>query len=216
MAIKLLEDYVQTGIVKDFQSPAPNYRFDAEGVPYNFRALAPGHIYTFVSLRERGSDNLPSLDEYQTNPTPGKKPYFDNRPIFVSLGQEGPMEIGLNLKMMPDQLRKNFIRVYLKNTVLPVIENLIDAKGNLLGITERLRSPEINKLLQITRGYARLASDLSSFNFEFLVDKYNREEMRFLKMIDWPDVPKIGESNYVQDKTIVSKTPISYFLTKFT
>jgi hypothetical protein len=216
MAIKLLQDYVQDGIVKDFEQPVPNYRFDTEGIAYNFRALAPGHIYTFVSLRERGADGLPSLDEYQISPTKSKKPYADNRPIFLSLGQEGPMEIGLNLKLMPIQLRKNFIRVYLKNTVLPVIENMVDSKDNLPELTQRLRSPEIKKLLLVDRQYIKLASDLSSFNFEFLVDKYNREEMRFLKMIDWPAVPKLGESEYVQDKTIVSKTPISYFLTKFT
>lgn len=216
MAIKLLSDYVQDGIVKGFEQPVPNYRFDTEGIDYKFRALAPGHIYTFISLRERGADGLPSLDEYQISPTKTKKPYADNRPIFLSLGQEGPMEIGLNLKLMPVQLRKNFIRVYLKNTVLPVIENLVDSKDNLLEIEQRLTSPEIKKLLQVDRQYIKLASDMSSFNFEFLVDKYNREEMRFLKMIDWPAVPKLGESEYVQDKTIVSKTPISYFLTKFT
>mgnify|MGYP003339894948 FL=1 len=216
MISKLLEDYVQTGAASGQDQVSPNYRFEAEGIDYGFSALAPGHIYTFVSLRERDSDSLPSLDEYQVSQTKSKKPYFDNRPIFLSLGKAGPMEIGLNLKLMPVQLRKKFLRNYLKQVVIPIVEKLVDKSGNLLELTERLRSPGINGLLQIDRQYIGQLSGLTGLNFEFLVDKYNREEMRFLKMIDWPAVPKLGESEYVQDKTIVSKTPISYFLTKFT
>ena len=216
MAIKLLQKYAEEGLVPGFLPPGPNYRFDSEAPKVAHRALAPGHIYTFITMREVSSDDVPSLDDYQTGLSKGKKPYYDNRPIFLALGQEGPMEVGLNLKMIPVALRKKFIRTYLKNRIIPALANLVDETGSLIQLDTRLRSPAINSILLTDRSYIKSISGLSGLNFEFLVDKYKREEMRFLSMIDWPDVPKLGEVNYSQDKTVVSKTPISYFLTKFT
>jgi hypothetical protein len=52
----------------------------------------------------------------------------------------------------------------------------------------------------------------SGIKFEFLVDKYNREEMRYLSLIDWPNVPKIGEVNYSRDESIATRSQISDFL----
>jgi hypothetical protein len=34
-------------------------------------------------------------------------------------------------------------------------------------------------------------------------------------MIDWPDVPKIGEVNYSNDPTVVSRSAISDYIKNF-
>lgn len=206
--IKLLEKYVETGSVEGFQQAGPNHRFADEGKLVS--ALIPGHFYTFVQMNPRGNDQLPSLDDWTTG-TVNVKPYFDNWPIFLALDQYG---LGLNIKLIPQPRRRLFIQNYV-SLILPVLANLLEENGDLMPFEKRLRQPEIRPFASINRGRVKdtFLNQLSDRKFDFLVDKYKRDEMRFLKLIDWPHVPRIGEVNYSADPAIATRSPISNYLT---
>jgi hypothetical protein len=211
MAIKLIRDYVQNGTVSNFEMSTPNYRFSDEGV--QVRYIVPGHFYTFIQRTQRGNDDLPSLDDW-TAGLSRSKPYFDNWPIFLALDQYG---LGLNVKLMPSLARRLFLRTYLR-TVLPALERVVDQNGEFLSQEERLRPPLVNPFGSINRDWIRnrILGQLPSIKYEFLVDKYNREEMRYLKLIDWPHVPKIGEANYSTDPAVATRSFISDYLKNLT
>ena len=116
MAIQQIKDYIETGKVENFTQLGPNYRFSEESVQVPI--LIPGHVYTFFTKTVRGNDGLPSLDDYTSGQSNGAKPYIDNYPIFISLGSKGPIEFGLNIKVMPQPLRRKFIQTYLKRILM--------------------------------------------------------------------------------------------------
>lgn len=209
MAIQQIKDYIGTGKVENFTQLGSNYRFDEESIQVPF--LIPGHVYTFIAKTIKGNDGLPSLDDYTTGQSKGIKPYVDNYPIFISLGNSGPIEFGLNIKVMPQQLRRKFIQTYL-NRILPVLSNLTDDKGEFIEYQKRIRQPEMNPFGSVNKKFIMSISPYSGIKFEFLVDKYNRDEMRYLRLIDWPNVPKVGEVNYSRDESIATRSQISDFL----
>jgi hypothetical protein len=209
MAIRQIKEYIETGKVENFTQPVQNYRFSEESLQVPI--LIPGHVYTFVAKTVKGNDGLPSLDDYTSGQSDKVKPYIDNYPIFISLGNRGPIEFGLNLKVMPQPLRRRFIQTYL-NRILPVLSNLTDDKGEFIEYQKRIRQPEMNPFGSVDKNFIMNISPYSGIKFEFLVDKYNREEMRYLRLIDWPTVPKIGEVNYSRDGSIATRSQISDFL----
>ena len=209
MAINKIQEFITSGTVTDFVPDGPNHRFIDESVQVPI--LIPGHVYTFISTTIRGNDGLPSLDDYTAGLSKGIKPYIDNRPIFISLGQEGPFETGLNLKVIPQGLRRRFIRTYLRS-LAPILANLTDSNGEFIDYQKRIRLPEMNPFGRINRSFIKSISQFSGIKFEFLVDKYKREEMRYLGLIDWPHVHKIGEVDYSRDPSIATRSQISDFL----
>ena len=216
MILKVISEFIDKGTLKSFPQEGSAYYFEQDSIPINYARLIPGHFYTFVSTKQVDSDQVPSMDEYQTGESRGLKPYFDRRPIFLSLGQEGPMEIGLNVKVMPTTYRKWFLQKYLK-VFLPVISKLVDEDGDLINLNSRVRLPAMEPFFKINRSFAMAVGEQSGLNFKFLVDKYTRGEMgNPLALIDWDQVPKLSMLTYLNDGSIASKTPISYFLTKFT
>jgi hypothetical protein len=215
MKLKVIKDFIDLDQIEPFPYEGTSYYFDTERVPVNFARLLPGYFYTFVSIANAVEDELLSLDEYQIGPK-SKKPYFDRRPIFLSLGQEGPMEVGLNVKLMPFKLRRWFLQRYLKH-IYPTMVKLVDESGDLATLNSRIRMQETASLYGINRQFVRAISEQTGLKLEFLVDKYTRGEMgNPLALIDWDQIIKMGRCNYIHDKSILSKTPISYFLTKFT
>lgn len=193
-----------------------SYYFDKERIPVNFSKLLPGYFYTFVSVTIRNESDIPTLDEYQINKSASPKPYFDRRPIFLSLGQEGPMEVGLNVKLMPIRVRRWFLSKYLK-LILPILEKMEDSSGNLVDFGDRIKMKENSFFYKINRHFITEVGEQNNINLKFLIDKYTRGEMSNpLALIDWEQVPKLCNFTYVNDGSIISKTPISYFLTKFT
>lgn len=215
MSIQSIKDFVNTGNVSDNSNKGMPYYFENERVSVNYARLVPGYFYVFTSIAQRGEDELPSLDQYQTRES-RKKPYFDQKPIILSLGQEGPMEVGLNMKIMPAKVRKWFIQKYL-TFILPTLEKLVDEDGDFIEMPDRMRLKQNVQLYQVNREFIRHVSEQIGLNLEFLVDKYTRGEMgNPLAIIDWDDVPQLINCMYNTDPTVVSKTPISYFLTKFT
>lgn len=212
MAIQLIREYVQAGTVNDFTMGTPNYRFADEGV--QVRYLVPGHFYTFIQMNQRGDDQLPSLDDYTAGLSLGRKPYFDNWPVFLALDQYG---LGLNVKLIPSLARRIFLRTYLRS-ILPLLEKLTNDRGEFQDLETRLKSPLVNPFGTVNRSWIkeRILGQLPSIKYEFLIDKYNREEMRYLKLIDWPHVPKIGEVNYSTDKAVATRSFISDYLKNLT
>lgn len=209
MAIEQIKDYIQTGKVDNFSQPGPNYRFTDESIQVPI--LIPGHFYTFIAKTIKGNDGLPSIDDYTSGQVKSGKPYIDNRPVFIALGNSGPIQFGLNVKLMPQILRRKFIQTYLKR-ILPVLSNLTDDAGEFIEYSKRIRQPEMNPFGSINKEFMMSISPYSGIKFEFLVDKYNREEMRYLSLIDWKHVPKIGEINYSGDQSIATRSRISDFL----
>jgi hypothetical protein len=215
MSIHSINQFIVTGQVIDFPQAGLPYYFDRERLPVNYTRLVPGYIYSFNSTVPVGEDSIPSLDDYQSGQSHGKKPYYDNRPIFLSLGQEGPMEVGFNLKLMPIQLRKWFLQKYLKQ-MFPLLEKLVEPSGNFIELNKRMRMQVNSPFYRLNRGFIGAVSEQSGLKLGFLIDKYTRGEIgNPLALIDWDDVPKLSTTNYVNDGSIVSKTPIAYFLTKF-
>jgi hypothetical protein len=212
MAIQILTDFINDGN-SDFVPPNPAYHFDAEAIKVSHPWLLNGHVYTFRVIRPVGNEAVSTLDDYETGLS-RVKPYYDNRPILLSLGKEGPLEVGLNLKLLSPAIRRKFIRFYLKR-IMPTLEKVTDSDGNFIELDKRVRSSALSPLLGVTRAFIKQASGLTDLNFEFLIDKYKREEMINLSLLDWPDLPKLSKTNYAQDRTIATRTPISYFMTKF-
>jgi len=219
MKLKVIKEFTDTGEIAPFPEEGTAYYFDNDRVQINYARLIPGYFYTFVSVSSFSEDDLPSLDEYQVGLLDGrkpKKPYFDRRPIILSLGQEGPMEVGLNVKLMPFNLRRWFLQKYLKH-IFPTMLKLVDSTGDLAHVNNRIRMQESAPLHSINRQFVKTASEQTGLKLEFLVDKYTRGEMgNPLALIDWDQIIKMGRCNYMHDKSIASKTPIFYFLTKFT
>lgn len=178
--------------------------------------LVPGHFYTFQELYPVTPDSVPTVDEVEMMRYPGKseesliqkytgikKPYYDNRPIFLYLGND----FGLDVKLMNQILRKRFIRTYLTRIQGP-LSHCFDDNGNILDFSKRLRMPELNPIFGVTLDFVKSLTGLPDIKFNLLVNKYRRENMRYLTLIDWPDVPKLHLANYSTDKSISSR---SYF-----
>lgn len=216
MRNNIVNDFRVNGIIPNFPEQGTAYYFDNASIPYAYYRLLPGHIYTYVSSKNVEEDSIPTLDEYQTSPNKSIKPYFDKRPIILSLGQEGPMEVGLNLKVMPATLRKWFLMKYY-NIIKPVIDQSADENGKFKPLADRFKLPSLPMLQAINRDFITKVGEQTNINFKFLVDKYTRGEMSTkLAMIDWDEAIKLPLLSYMNDGSVVSKTPILYFLTKFT
>jgi hypothetical protein len=52
---------------------------------------------------------------------------------------------------------------------------------------------------------------MPEFKLNLLVNKYNREKMRNLTLVDWDDVPKLPLVNYSTDRMISARSNFSLF-----
>ena len=194
----------------------PNHVFIKQPVTGERVVLVPGHFYTFQELHPVMPDAVPTVDEVEMMRYPGKsedslmqkytgikKPYYDNRPIFLYLGND----FGLDVKLMNQRLRKTFVRSYLSRIQRPLAQ-CFDNDGKLLDFGKRIRMSELNPIFGVTAGFVKSITGLPDIKFDLLVNKYRREGMRYLTLIDWPDVPKLHLANYSTDKSISSR---SYF-----
>ena len=210
-----LQDFYKNGVDPDFK-PEPNHVF----VNMTQRGgdkvyLFPGHFYTFLNLNPVGPDTVPTWDEYEIlrNPSLRDKtivdkykgqrlPYYDNRPIFLALSQDG---WALNIKVMSQFMRKRFVRTYLNRMERPIINCFQD--GELMEFTKRPLAP----FLAINSQMVKTITGIPDLKYELLVNKYSREQMRNLTLIDWPDVPKLHLPNYSTDKMISARSQFSLF-----
>lgn len=212
-----LRNFYLSGTDPEFTAN-PNHVFMKDPIPGERTFLVPGHFYTHLELNPIGSDSVPTWDEYEIlkNPSlrdldkvtkyPVTLPYYDNRPIFLALSQDG---LGINLKIMSQLLRKQFIRTYLKQIAVPLEKCYSD--GKLIDFSERLRLPEIRPLFGVNLPFIKAMTGFPDIKFNLLVNKYNRERMRNLTLIDWDDVPKLHLANYSTDKSVSTRSAFSLF-----
>ena len=185
MQLAKLKEFIKDGQIPEFSSfGANNYLEGVDGViPVDHRTCLSGHVYTFKSISQIGVTL--SVDEWFEK---SKSDYLDKQPIFISLGQEGPMEIGLNLKVMPTRLTEELVRSYLK-VITPMLDKIVDLKGNFIGLADRVKLPA-------TYSLSRLVNRDFFSKYEYFIDKYRREDMSYLTLIDWPAVPMLTKINY--------------------
>lgn len=226
MAIKLIQSYINDGTVEGFEQRAPNHRFEeCNGVSDVF----PGHFYT-AKIPTGIGNSLPalSIEQWQLDQSQGK-PYIDQQPIFLalnSLDSSGQYFLGLNVKLIPRALRKLFLQRYLSiffsdrgPVAKAVLSNFFNEDGGLLEYADRRRLPDMGRLAStVTLGWLKsnLFNQFSDLKFSFLVDKYNRMQMQEIKLIDWPDVAKVGEVEYSTDPKVKTVSSITDYLKNVT
>ena len=185
MVTSELKEFIKDGQILGFSSAGANNYLEGEAgvIPVDHRTCLSGHVYTFKSISQIGVTL--SVDEWFEK---SKSDYLDKQPIFISLGQEGPMEIGLNLKVMPTRLTEELVRSYLK-VITPMLDKIVDLKGNFIGLADRVKLPA-------TYSLSRLVNRDFFSKYEYFIDKYRREDMSYLTLIDWPAVPMLTKINY--------------------
>lgn len=215
--LESLQNFYQNGVDPEF-SPNPNHIFMNTTRGGDRTILIPGHFYSFLQLDPVGPDQVPTWDEYEIMRNPSTRdldklakykttrPFYDNLPIFLALSDDG---WGLNVKIMAQPLRKMFIRTYLR-TMSDALERCYD-RGTLADFNERLRNKTVSPFLRVNSGFIKTISGIPDIKFNLLVNKYNREKMRNLTLIDWNDVPKLHLANYSTDKTISARSSFSLF-----
>ena len=209
-----LDSYIDDGIAASPASFA-NYYFQEETVPYTRGRLVPGHFYAFNIVNRVPNDMVPNLSETRTPSQLAtynlKRPYFDNYPVCLSLGNDGNGgEIVLNMKMIPPKFRSIIIRRY-----LGAVRSRLNGfyRGDeLMPFNERLKGELIGPFLTVN---AAFMSKLTGINLSFGLNKYQREQMANIGLIDWEDVSKIEQIDYRTDPMIAVKTPVAILLNEF-
>jgi|LakMenE01Jun11ns_1017448.scaffolds.fasta_scaffold9959504_15 hypothetical protein len=215
--LETIQDFYQNGTDPDF-SPNPNHVFINMTRGGDRTILIPGHFYTHTELEPIGPDQVPTWDEYELLKYPSvkdvalaakyrvKKPYYDNRPIFLALSPDG---LGLNVKLMSQPLRKRFIRTYLNKMSTPLANCFED--GNLMEFNKRIRERAVAPFFTVDTTFIKTLLGMPDIKFNLLVNKYNREKMRNLTLIDWDTVPNLHLANYSTDRTISARSSFSLF-----
>jgi len=185
MQLAKLKEFIKDGQIPGFSSAGTNNYLEGEDgvIPVDHRTCISGHVYTFKSISQIGVTL--SVDEWFEK---SKSEYLDKQPIFISLGQEGPMEIGLNLKVMPTRLTEEVVRSYL-NIITPMLNKIVDSDGKFIAFAERVK-------LAANHSLSRLVNRDFFSKYEYFIDKYRREDMSYLTLIDWPAVPMLTKINY--------------------
>ncbi len=213
MAYIDLDSYITDGTVAE-SSHYANYYFQEEGQPFNRFRLIPGHFYSFNVVNALPNDVVPNLSE-TFNPESlkqysVKRPYYDNYPVCLSLGGADG-EIVLNLKMIPPKLRSVIIRRYL-GAVRERLKLFYGNDDKLIPFESRLNERTIGPFLTVNPAFM---SKLTGINLSFALNKYQRENMANIALIDWEDVSKIEQIDYRNDPTISVKTPVAVLLSEF-
>jgi len=213
MAYIDLDSYITDGTIAE-SSHYANYYFQEEGKPFNRFKLIPGHFYSFNVVNALPNDVVPNLSETfspkSLNQYQVKRPYYDNSPVCLSLGGSDG-EIILNLKMIPPKLRSVIIRRYLR-TVQERLKLFYGNDGQLIPFENRLNEKTIGPFLTVNPAFM---SKLTGINLSFALNKYQRENMANISLIDWEDVSKIEQIDYRNDPTIAVKTPVAVLLSEF-
>lgn len=194
-----------------------NYYFQNEAKGWTFPKFLPGHVYTFDYLDLLDEAAVPSIPDY-LDPNKLKtytyqKPYFDSKPIGISLGRmsDGPDEYFIDLKMMPLPERLAAMEILMRG-VYQVIQKVglhrvrVEKDGEeyyekqLRPLEERMRdydyvSPFVRMNSDIFRNYL-------GRGFYFWVNKYNVSRMKDVSLIDFDVVEKIALSNYNYDRFV--------------
>ena len=212
-----LQAFYRSGTLPDF-SPNPNHDFMRLDRGGERTILLPGHIYSHLELQPIGPDQVPTWDEYEILKNPSMrdlsliskykitKPYYDNRPIFLAIDQNG---LGINLKVMSPVLRRKFLMMYLR-VMEPSIQRCY-SDGKLSSFSERIQNGVLGPFLGVNLSLIKSIIGMPEFKLNLLVNKYNREKMRNLTLVDWDDIPKLAMVNYSTDRMISTRSNFSLF-----
>lgn len=211
-----LENFYRNGVDPVFAA-TPNHIFLKTPSSADRVALVPGHFYSFQELNPIQPEEVPTVDEVELMKYPTKredeliakyskikKPYYDNRPIFLYLGND----FGLDVKLMSQRLRKRFIQTYLSCVHAP-LSACYDSEGELIDFHTRIRSLGVRPFFSVDLALVRQIIGIPDLRLSLLVNKYKRENMRYLTLIDWNDVPKLHLANYSTDRTISMRSNFS-------
>lgn len=191
----------------------PKTRFD--GLPYYFNnerfyitnnRIFPGYFYAFTLMQNQEID-LPTLNEYQIDK--GIKPYYDNKPIILLL--ENPINelIGLNIKILNPNQRLLFLKTYF--VLIKDFLNLqLNSNKDFIELEERL-TVNNNQLFNNMSKAIRNIGQYLNIDLDFIIDKYTKEDIRELAIIDWPHIISVCNYNYMNDQSILTRTPLNYF-----
>jgi hypothetical protein len=202
----------------DGVTPQADY-FQDVAIPYPLRYLLPGHVFTFQYLDNVDESMIISIPEY-IQPKKNKqaimaagllepsylieRPYFDLRPIGLSLpnlGVDNQSEYVLNLKMMPTLDRIQVLELIYR-VVVPLIlrAGIVDHgehEGDLIPFRDRLQN---GRYTQPFLGFKmeNLTGQLGR-GLYFWVNKYDKNRMRDVKVIDFDQLPRFGQADYSDD-----------------
>jgi hypothetical protein len=184
-----------------------SYYFQEESKAWTFPSLLKGHIFTFDYYEKVDESNIPPLSDYvdaeKRKQYSITRPYFDSKPIGIALGSlDGSGdEYILNLKPMPTVMKANVLEVLFKGAI-PVIEKYgLDPKDlELKPLTKRVA--DFNYIRPFAELKAHVFSNYLGEGIYFWVNKYKKEWIRNVKLIDFDVLEKISLSNYNYDKFI--------------
>lgn len=187
--------------------------------PYPLRYLLPGHVYTFQYLDNLDESLIPTIPDYLQPKTTKKsiktaglqepsyavtKPYYDLRPICLSvnnLGDDNQSEYVLNLKLMAWQDRATVLELIYR-VVVPLIlsTGLVEHghnQGDLIPFADRVKN---GKYTQPFLGFKmQVLTDMLGNGLYFWVNKYDKNRMKDVRIIDFDQLPRLGGADYSND-----------------
>jgi hypothetical protein len=83
--------------------------------------------------------------------------------------------------------------------------------GNLMEFNKRIRERAVAPFFTVDTTFIKTLLGMPDIKFNLLVNKYNREKMRNLTLIDWDTVPNLHLANYSTDRTISARSSFSLF-----
>lgn len=193
--------------------------FQDVAVPYKLRYLLPGHVYTFQYLDNVDDSLIITIPDY-LQPKSTKKsilaaglyepsylidrPYYDVRPIALSLpnlGADNQSEYVLNLKMMPTRDRINVMEL-MHRIIVPLIlrTGVVEHgknEGDLIPFDERLQKGDYTRPF-LGFKMENLTGVLGN-GIYFWVNKYDKNRIRDVKLIDFDVLPRLGYADYSND-----------------
>lgn len=201
-----------------FLQPTSNY-FQEVSQPYPSKYLLPGHIYTFEYLNNVDEKDIITIPDYLKTDAQKKaekaagikpteyvitKPYYDLRPIGLSirsLNNDNQTEYVLNIKCMPIEDRMKVMEL-LYRAVIPTIvrfgvEKVGENQGQLLNFSKRIQDASYTApFLGFT---IELLTNLLGSSLYFWVNKYDKNRIRNIKLIDFDQLEKMAGLDYSGD-----------------
>jgi len=182
--------------------------------PYTLNFLLPGHVYTFEFVGDIDSQEIVPISDYLKSDATKKaeksaglrvpdymitKPYYDLRPIALSienLGDSGS-EYVLNLKCMPVSERIRVLEVLYRGVVPNVLKNGLNEEKELLPFQQRLNNGSYTR--PFVGFQMRNLTDYLGTGIYFWVNKYDKNRMKNVRLIDFDHLDRLGGLQYMND-----------------
>lgn len=200
-----------------------NYYFLENSEPYQLPYLIPAHVYTFEYLDNVDQHAITTIDDYLISNNidqPGgidratrkeltteidskgyqiSRPYYDTRPIGLSLGgfNDPGSEYILNIKCSPLAERNRILEILFRGIVPNMLRNGINESNEPLPFMKRINNQGYTQ--PFVSFQMKNLTDYLGSGIYFWVNKYNKERMRNVRLIDFDQLPKLGFLEYSSD-----------------